>query len=137
MAATLQFHDGNAVELSSTDIAAIQRALESRVDAFLVVLTGEMTENERSLFQQQVDHTRDLFQRIENAEELDPLVYAFLRDGDYKSIDDWMADSDYVQRDGDWFYPDDYADPTVAGAQVDPEGTIAGAIEASGFEVAS
>lgn len=84
----------------------------------------------------------------------DPTIDAFLADGDYASIEEWMEDSGYVRacilteadilagRDDDcsnhehdeWCYPDDYADPTVAGMPVDPEGTIEGAIEACGFE---
>lgn len=66
---------------------------------------------------------------------LDPTIQAFLADGGYDSLDDWMEDSDYVQDDdGYWRYPSDYPDENVAGMEVDPEGTIEGAIEASGFE---
>lgn len=65
---------------------------------------------------------------------MDDTIERFLADGGYADIDEWMADSDYVQHAGDWYYPVDYADPLVAGAQVDPEGVIEGAIEACGFE---
>ena len=54
----------------------------------------------------------------------DPLVAAFLIDGKYASIDEWMADSDYVLGPDGWMYE---------GAPVDPEGCIAAAIEASEF----
>lgn len=64
----------------------------------------------------------------------DPTISAFLADGGYTCLDEWMLDSDYHYEDGEWFYPADYADPEVAGYQVDPIGTIAGAIEACGFE---
>lgn len=65
---------------------------------------------------------------------LDPEIRAFLDDGDYATLDEWMADSDYVLTDdGDWAYPDDYADDDVAGYPVDAIGTIEGAMEASGW----
>jgi len=62
---------------------------------------------------------------------LDPEIVAFLDGGGYASLDEWMFDSDYVYEDGEWFYPVDNADPEVAGKQVDPIGTIAGAMEAA------
>jgi hypothetical protein len=66
----------------------------------------------------------------------DPTIAAFLADGDYLDIDEWMSDSGYTTNDaGDWFYSLNDPDRTVAGRQVDPVGTIAGAIEASGFSL--
>lgn len=62
-------------------------------------------------------------------------IERFLLDSECASLDEWMEDSDYVQDEhGDWFYPADYADPSVAGAQVDPVSVIEGAIEASEYE---
>lgn len=61
------------------------------------------------------------------------IITEFLVDGGYETIEEWMEDSDYVSRSGEWFYPDDYPDPSVAGTRVDPQGTIMGAIEACGF----
>ena len=70
-----------------------------------------------------------------NTRHDDPTIDAFLADGDYLNIDEWMSDSGYFTNDaGDWFYPLNYVDPAVAGAPVDPEDVIEGAIEACGFE---
>ena len=60
----------------------------------------------------------------------DPTISAFLADGGYANIDEWMADSDYHLIEG-WF-PAQWANED--GFPVDPEGCIEGAIEASGFE---
>jgi hypothetical protein len=58
--------------------------------------------------------------------EADPDVAAFLADGGYASADEWMADSDFVQRDGQWFRrPED----GFSDIPVDPEGAIEGAME--------
>lgn len=54
----------------------------------------------------------------------DPLIAAFLADGDYADIDAWMTDSDYDRVFGEWRQRDE-----DGGAVVDPEGTISGAIE--------
>jgi hypothetical protein len=52
----------------------------------------------------------------------------------YDGVDDWMADSDYERdEEGLWCYPEDYPDENVAGLPVDPEETIMGAMEASGW----
>lgn len=57
----------------------------------------------------------------------DTLIARFLAVGGYPSIDEWMADSDFVPGpDGSWLHEE--------GHPVDPEGTIMGAIEACGFE---
>ncbi len=65
---------------------------------------------------------------------MDDTIERFLADGGYKSLDEWMLDSEYLYEDGEWFYSPDYPDENIAGQQVDPVGTIMGAIEASGFE---
>jgi hypothetical protein len=55
-----------------------------------------------------------------------PLIDAFLKDGSYANIDEWMLDSDY-EDDGDngWLYE---------GSPVDADEAIMGAIEACGFD---
>lgn len=64
----------------------------------------------------------------------DPTIDAFLADGYYANIEDWMADSDYlfVEDTGDGFPGWVDLDDNPVG---DPEGVIEGAIEASGFEM--
>ncbi len=61
---------------------------------------------------------------------MDDTIARFLAAGAYHSMDEWMADSDYLQVDIEgetvWVDLDDN--------RVDPEGCILGAIEASGFE---
>jgi hypothetical protein len=57
---------------------------------------------------------------------LPPEVVAFLTDGGYATLDDWMADSDYRQdAEGQWF--------TDEGHPADPLGAVEGAMEAAAF----
>ncbi len=53
-------------------------------------------------------------------------IAAFLADGNYATIEEWMADSDYTQLTGDEWY-DEERNP------VNPEGAILGAMEACGW----
>jgi hypothetical protein len=61
--------------------------------------------------------------------DLPPIVRAFLAAGNYTSLDEWMADSDYE--------PDGHGGWTYEGAPVDALGAIEGAIESSGFVLKS
>lgn len=55
---------------------------------------------------------------------LDPEIVAFLDDGGYASLSEWMADSDFTQDDeGVWHHEE--------GHPVDPIGCIEGAMEAA------
>lgn len=63
------------------------------------------------------------------------VIDRFLAAGAYESLDAWMIDSGYEQRDGDWYYgPEDPNCDEFPDLILDPEGVILGAIEASGFE---
>jgi hypothetical protein len=69
--AILQFRDGgDPVELSSSDMAAIERALEARSEDFEKIAVSEgATHAEAALFRGQANHSRDLVARIIRAEE--------------------------------------------------------------------
>lgn len=57
----------------------------------------------------------------------DPAIAAFLADGEYDSIEEWMEDSDFTQQpDGSWV--EDHN-----GTTQEPEDAIAIAMEACGF----
>lgn len=58
--------------------------------------------------------------------ELDRAIRTFLADGNYASLDEWMLDSDYTEKDGIW--------TTEEGDEIDPTEAVLGAIEASGWE---
>lgn len=57
--------------------------------------------------------------------DTDEQIRVFLSLGEYKDLDEWMADSDYER--------DEFGEWTYEGSPVDPEEAIYGAMEACGF----
>lgn len=55
-------------------------------------------------------------------------VSEFLEDGGYADLDAWMADSDYVRRDGEWYERDE----TGRRWPVDPLEQVTAAMESAG-----
>ena len=58
---------------------------------------------------------------------IDPAIAAFLADGGYANVEEWMEDSDYMWDGESWRAADE------ASMEIDPIGAIEGAIEACGW----
>ena len=64
---------------------------------------------------------------------IDPAIAAFLADGGYANVEEWMEDSDCYWNDGAWWQRT-YGDEAKEGDEMDPIGTIEGAMEACGWD---